>query len=113
MPPFTVHAVLALVLCVLYGFATTALALARDVRHPRLDWVNEQEAIKQSSGVLIGLLISWGILVTLGILSYFLLSMGLNMYLYTAAVAAILAVVCWLAYRHLIRTAHKMTTEEA
>ena len=75
--------------------------------------MNEQEAIKQSSGVLIGLLISWGLLVALAIISYFLISMDMNMYLYSAVIAAILSVISWLAYRYLMKSAREMTVKEA
>ena len=107
LPSMAGYAVLAFVLCALYGFATTALALSRDVRHPRLDWVTEQEAIKQQSGVLIGLLISWGILIALGVISFFLITIDINVYLYAAVIAVIEAVVCWLAYHRLMKAANE------
>ncbi len=106
-PSLLVHALLAFVLCALYGFATTCLSLARDVRNPRLDWVTEQEAVKQQSGVLIGLLISWGILVALAVASFGLLSLDIGMYLYTAILALPLAVLSWLTYRRLMTTADR------
>ena len=105
VPEFAVHALLAFVLCALYGFATTALALARDVRHPRLDWVTEQEAIKQQSGVLIGLLISWGLLVGLGLISFLLLWLKMNMYLYVLILTLILMIIAYFAYKKLMKAA--------
>ncbi len=113
LPMFVPHALMAFVLCVMFGFATTALSLGRDVRHPRLDWVTEQEAIKQSSGSLMGLLISWGLLVALGIISYFLIAANMSMYLYVLIMAVILAVICWLSYRKLIKSAEEMAVREA
>ena len=109
-PAFATHVLLAFALCALYGFATTTLSLARDVKHPRLHWVTEQEAIKQQSGVLIGLLISWGLLVALGIASYFLITAGLSMYLYTAILAALLLGISVFAWRRLMKTADRYYT---
>ena len=103
-PAFAVHALQAFLLSTLYNLSTTMLALARDAKHPRLDWVTEMEAIKQQSGVLIGLLISWGLLVALALLSYFVLSLDISMYAYTAIISAVLLVLCWFSYRRLIKT---------
>ena len=93
-PGFAVQAVLAFILCALFSYVNSALALNRDVRKPRLDWVTEQEAVKQNFGVLISMLISWGILIALGILAYFLITWGLGMYAVFAILAAILAALC-------------------
>ncbi len=112
-PYFRGYAALALVICLLYGFMTTALALARDVKHPRLDWVTENEAIKQSSGVLMGLLISWGVLVALAVVSYFLISTGMSAWLYTLILSVPLLALCWLTGRQLVRTAEKAWGEGA
>ena len=109
-PAFATYVLLAFALCALYGFATTTLSLARDVKHPRLHWVTEQEAIKQQSGVLIGLLISWGLLVALGIASYFLITAGLSMYLYTAILAALLLGISVFAWLRLMKTADRYYT---
>ena len=96
-PKFAVQAVLAFILCVLFSYVNSVLALNRDIRKPRLDWVTEQEAVKQNFGVLISMLISWGLLIALGILTYFLITRGLGMYEVFAILAAILAVLCVLA----------------
>ena len=66
-PKFAVQAILAFILCVLFSYVNSVLALNRDIRKPRLDWVTEQEAVKQNFGVLISMLISWGILIALGV----------------------------------------------
>ncbi|MER2055806.1 MAG: hypothetical protein ABTB30_11030, partial [Clostridia bacterium] len=62
-----------------------------------LDWVTEQEAVKQNFGVLISMLISWGILLALGVLTYFLITWGLGLYAVFGILAAILIVLCVLA----------------
>ena len=75
------------------------------MKHPRLDWATEQEAVKQSFGVLIGMLVGWAILIGLAIISYFLITWGLNMYLYAAVICAILLICCAILFRHLMKTA--------
>ncbi len=106
-PAFTLPAVLALVLCLLYSYTNSALALSRDIRKPRLDWVTEQEAVKQNFGVLISMLISWGILVALAVLTYFMIRWGLDMIPVFAILAALLVVLCFVAHTVLTKTAEK------
>ena len=106
-PGFVLPAILALVLCLLFSYVNSALALSRDVKKPRLDWVTEQEAVKQNFGVLISMLISWGILAALAVLTYFLIDWGVEMLLLFGILAAILAVLCIGA--HIIL---KKTTEQ-
>ena len=105
LPAFTLQAVLAFVLTCLFGYFTGALSLINDVRNPKLDWLTETEAIKQKSGALIGMLVSWGILTVLGALSYLLISQGAGLYLYFGTLAAILAVCTLFAHRLLLKTA--------
>ena len=106
-PAFALPAVLAFVLCLLFSFTNSALALSRDIKKPRLDWVTEQEAVKQNFGVLISMLISWGILIALAILTYFLIKWGLDMIPVFAILAAILAALCVCAHVVLTKTAEQ------
>ena len=94
IPGFGLQLALACILCLLFSYVNSALALCRDIRKPRLDWVTEHEAVKQNFGVLISMLISWGILIALAILTYFLISWGLEMLPVFGILAAILAAMC-------------------
>jgi ABC-type amino acid transport system permease subunit len=76
MPGFTLETILAVVLCLIFSFGCSCMALSRDVKKPRLDWVTEQEAVKQNFGVLVSMLVSWAVLAALAILGYFMLSSG-------------------------------------
>ena len=107
LPQQLVPTLLALVLCLLFSYCNSALALCRDIRKPRLDWVTEQEAVKQNFGVLISMLISWGILVALGALSYLLITWKLGMIPVFAILAAILAALCVLAHFRLVKVTQK------
>ncbi len=91
---FELPIILACILCLLFSFANDALALSRDIKKPRLDWVTEQEAVKQNFGVLISMLISWGILIALAALTFFLISRGMEMLPLFAILAAILGALC-------------------
>ncbi len=106
-PDQVLPAVLALILCLLFSYVNSALALSRDIKKPRLDWVTEQEAVKQNFGVLISMLISWGILAALALLTYFLITWGLEMLPVFAILAAILLALC--AGAHIVL---KQTTEK-
>ena len=73
---FYTEILMAFALCAVFCFGCACLALSRDVKKPKLDWVTEQEAVKQNFGVMISMLISWGILIALAGLSYLMISSG-------------------------------------
>ena len=102
-PGYELNVVLAFVLCVLFSYVNSAMALIRDIRKPRLDWVTEQEAVKQNFGVLISMLVSWGILIALAGLAYLLISAGLGMLPVFGILAAVLTVLCAAAHFRLYR----------
>ena len=106
-PGFELPIILACVLCVMFSFLNAAMALSRDIKKPRLDWVTEQEAVKQNFGVLISMLISWVILAALAVLTYFLISWGFEMVPVFAILAAILAAICIGTYILLRKTTDK------
>ena len=104
-PAFWECAILAVVLCALFTFLNACLSLMRDIKKPRLDWVTEQEAVKQSFGVLIAMLISWAILIALGALTYLLITLKFELLPYFGTMAGLLLVLDVIAYRLLLRTA--------
>ena len=106
-PGFELPIILACVLCLLFSFVNAAMALSRDIKKPRLDWVTEQEAVKQNFGVLISMLVSWVILIALAVLTYFLIKWGLDMIPVFAILAAILAALCIGVYIFLRKTTEK------
>ena len=106
-PAYWLQAALAFILCGLYTYLTCCLSLSRDVKHPRLDWVTEQEAMKQNFSSAISLFIGWGILIALGVLTYFLFTWEVKLPLYFAIMAALLLLGCFLADRGLMNNARK------
>ncbi len=72
-PGVELQVIMALVLCLLFSYVNCALALSRDIKKPKLDWVTEQEAVKQNFGVMISMFVSWGILIALAALTYVLI----------------------------------------
>ena len=105
MPSVAVPILLALVLTLVFVYGCSCLALARDIRKPRLDWVTEQEAVKQSFGVLFSMLIGWAGLGVLGLITYLLIDkLHLTLYPLFGILFALLAVFAFLAHRHMMRT---------
>ena len=94
-PGFELQTVLACILCVLFSYVNSAMALSRDIKKPRLDWVTEQEAVKQNFGVLISMLVSWGILIALAALTWLLIKWRLEMLPVFGILAAVLLVMCF------------------
>ena len=107
MKVFYMEILLAFLLCVVYCFGCSCLALSRDVKKPRLDWVTEQEAVKQNFGVLISMLISWGILIALAGVSYLMISQGWGVIPVFAVLMAVLCALGYGAYRLLMRNVEK------
>ena len=107
MPGFTLETILAVVLCLIFSFGCSCMALSRDVKKPRLDWVTEQEAVKQNFGVLISMLISWGILAALAGLCYLMIDGGWEMLPVFGVLAAILTVIAVAAYKKLMKNVDK------
>ena len=103
MPGYVTEVILAVILCLVFCFGCSCLALSRDVKKPRLDWVTEQEAVKQNFGVLISMLVSWGILAALAGLSYLMLSGGWTILPVFAVLAVILTVIGFFAYKLLMK----------
>ena len=107
MPDMVLQSVLALGLCLLFLYANSCLALIRDIRKPRLDWVTEQEAVKQNFGVLISMFVSWAILIALAVLAYFLITWQLGIWLVFGILGGILLVLCIVTRTALYKTAEK------
>ncbi len=105
VPALTQYIILGFILAALFCYIAGAVTLNRDIAHPKLDWLTEQEAIKQNFGTLIGLLVSWGLLIALGVLSYFLLNWGFGPWAYFGCMAALLGLGAYMSHRLLMKTA--------
>ena len=92
--PFAIpQVILAFILCSLFSYGNSCMALSHDVKHPKLNWVTEQEAVKQNYGVLLSMLISWGILVALAGASYFMIKWEWNVWVIFGVLALILGII--------------------
>ena len=108
IPGFVPEALLALVLVLLFCFACACFALSRDVKKPKLDWVTEQEAVKQNFGVLISMLVSWAVLIALAGIGYVLIGvLGWGTIPVFAVLGAVLAALCYGTYRLLMKNVNK------
>ena len=99
--------VLACVLCLLFSYVMSCASLIRDIKKPRLDWVTEQEAVKQNFGVLITMLVSWGILIALAGLSYLFITNHFPVLAYAGVIGGLLAVAAAVATSRLMKTADR------
>ena len=108
-PGFAQPVLFAFILCLLFGYLNSAMALSRDIKKPRLDWVTEQEAVKQNYGVLFSMLTSWGILIALaGLTVVLMLVLKLTDIVWIFLIlAAILLALCILTRYRLYKVADK------
>ena len=108
IPGFELAAFLALILVLLFCFAGACFSLSRDVKKPKLDWVTEQEAVKQNFGVLIAMLVSWGVLAALAGLSILMIGvLGWGLIPVFCVLALLLAAMAWGTYRMLMKNVDK------
>ena len=78
------------------------------MKKPRLDWVTEQEAVKQNFGVLISMLVSWGILVALAGLAFVMIHfLNCGLIPVFAVLAVLLAAAAIGAYKLLMKNVKK------
>ncbi len=105
LPQYAVETVLAFIIGFLYGFVCCALGLANDIARPQMNWQTETEAIKQKANTMISMVISWVLLIALGVLSFFLISAGLEIIPFAAILIAILVALSMLANLLLTRMA--------
>lgn len=106
-PGAALEAVLAFILCALFCYANDCMALSHDVKHPKLTWGTEQEAVKQNFGVMISMLVSWGILIALAGAAYFMIDGGFGLWALFAVLAAVLAGLCLLTRYRLYKAVDK------
>lgn len=63
LPSFIGETLLALIIGQIFNFMWCSLALSIDVRHPRLQWKTETEAVKQNVNGMLSMLLSFGLMV--------------------------------------------------
>lgn len=90
LPDFAVWLVPAAVLALAVSYVTNAIALTIDAIHPRLNWVNENQAMKQNFNAVIAMLLSL-LIIGLDVALPFLLLGASPMARMAAVVAALLA----------------------
>ena len=103
---------LAFVLCTMYAYATSCMALSHDIKHPKFNWVTEQEAVKQNFGVMISMLLSWAILIVLAVGTYFMINAGWGIWPVFAVLASALAVLCIVTRTRMYKTVDKYYTKQ-
>ena len=106
--PFAIpEVIMAFILCALFCFANSCMALSHDVKHPKLTWVTEQEAVKQNYGVLISMLVSWGILIALAAAVYFMIRWDWSVWIIFGVLAAVLGGLCAVTRKKLAENVEK------
>ena len=77
----------------------------------RVNWVTEQEAVKQNMGLLLSMLVSFAILAAEAIIGYVLIAeLNLEFWPTVAIMALINLLGGWLSYRYLMKTGDRYYT---
>lgn len=107
LPDFVPAVIVTGVLSLLYSYAGNAFSLSLDIKKPKLDWMNETEAIKQGPNVLKSMLLSFGMLVVLLGAGVGLFFLKVSFPVFAVILIAVMCGVCLLARGVMLRTAEK------
>lgn len=89
-----------LVTPVVFSWLCAALGLILNLLMPRLDWVNEAQAVKRSGSAILAIFADWGIVLAAGLL-YFLTRKFLSAGAYVLLATVLMAAVSYLMIRWL------------
>ncbi len=107
MPSQFFYILLAFIMGLLFAFGTNAIGLIMDVSHPRLNWRNETEAIKQNPISLLSMLIGVVTAAAFGFGAWFLWKTGISLALVTWILFLVLVLYALVMHAFLSRGAHK------
>ena len=94
IPGFLRYAALMLLWSAMLAYSGTAAGLAIDLSKPRMDWINENQAIKQNMNQILGLLLVFVVLGAAAALIVILFTRGVSDPVLVAAETACLLAVC-------------------
>ncbi len=107
MPSQIMYILAAFVLGLLFGYAVNGMSLALDASHPKLNWRNETEAIKQNAMALLSMFLGVAAAGVLGVLVWILYQAGLSLSLLAIMLTIVLAVLAAASHAFLLRRAEK------
>ena len=84
-----------------------AISLLIDIIRPKLTWSNPQEAIKQNMNGVLGMLIGIAFLLAIGVILFFIVMTGLNVYTIFGIALVLLASLSYTSLRILYAYAEK------
>lgn len=100
--PDVLMTALLLVTPVVFSWLCAALGLILNLLMPRLDWINEAQAVKRSGSAFAAVFVDWGIVLLAGLLFY-LTREFLGIGLYVLLLTVVMAAATWLMIRWLQR----------
>ncbi len=105
MPSEAGHILAAFTLGLLFGFSSNALSLALDASHPKLNWRNETEAIKQNAMALLSMVLGVAAGGVLGLGAWGLFTVGVSLTVIPWLLTIVLLASVLAAYTLLVRKA--------
>ncbi len=105
VPAQTPYIMAALVLGLLFGYGCNALGLSLDASHPRLNWRNETEAIKQNPMAILTMVLGLAVAAALGAGVWLLGQSGVSLTVLTWLLGAVLTLLAMAGHLLLLRKA--------
>jgi len=89
----------------LFGFASNGMSLSLDASHPKLNWRNETEAIKQNAMALLSMFLGVAVAGLLGIAVWLLWQAGVSLSILAILLTAVLTAMAIASHVFLLRRA--------
>jgi ABC-2 type transport system permease protein len=105
IPSQTIYILAALVMGLLFGYACNGMSLALDASHPKLNWRNETEAIKQNAMALLSMFLGVAVAGLLGVAVWLLWQAGISLSLLAILLTVVLTALAIASHDFLLRRA--------
>jgi ABC-2 type transport system permease protein len=105
IPSQTMYILAAFVMGLLFGYAANAMSLALDASHPKLNWRNETEAIKQNAMALLSMFLGVAAAGLMGIAVWLLWQAGVSLSILAILLTVLLTILAIAAHAFLLKKA--------
>ncbi len=105
IPSQTMYILAAFVMGLLFGYAANGMSLALDASHPKLNWRNETEAIKQNAMALLSMFLGVAAAGLMGVAVWLLFKAGVSLTILAILLTVLLTFLAIAAHVFLLRRA--------
>jgi ABC-2 type transport system permease protein len=105
VPSQTIYILAAFVMGLLFGYACNGMSLALDASHPKFNWRNETEAIKQNTMSLLSMFLGVAAVGLMGVSAWLLYKAGVSLFVLVILLMVILTILAIVSHTYLMKKA--------